>query len=188
MNAISFSTARSSTPRSRQSGATMIEILVTIGILMIGLLGLAGLQTQVASAEFEGYQRAQALVLIQEFADRMQANKKNASAYVVNDIGVNVGIQNCSALAGAPRDICEFSNELVGAAEKQGAGGAAVGAMLGARACVTNPAPNQYLITVAWQGFTSAGSPKEACGQGQYGTGKRRTVSYPVQVATLAAI
>jgi type IV pilus assembly protein PilV len=174
--------------RSRQSGTTMIEILVTIGILMIGLLGLAGLQTQVASAEFEGYQRAQALVLVQEFADRMQANKKNASAYVMNDIGVGAAIQDCSALAGAQRDICEFSNELIGAAEKQGAGGASVGAMINARACITNPAPNQYLITVAWQGFTRAGSPKEACGQAAYGTGTRRTVSYPFTVATLTKL
>ena len=174
--------------RSRQSGTTMIEILVTIGILLIGLLGLAGLQSQVATAEFEAYQRAQAIVLVQEFADRIEANKKNAASYVMNDIGVGAVVQDCSAMTGATRDICEFSNELLGAAEKSGVAGPAVGAMVGARACVTSPAANQYLVTVAWQGFARTNAfPKELCGQGQYGTGFRRTVSIPVTVATLTA-
>ncbi len=169
----------------RQQGFSMIEVLITIAILMVGLLGLAGLQSRVAAAEFEAYQRAQALVLLQEFADRMSANKPNAAAYVMNDIAASATEQTCAGLAGAPRDLCELNNALVGAAEK-GTGGINVGAMIGARACVTNPAPNSYVITIAWQGITPTKAPIEACGAGAYGDDKtRRTVSMPFRVATL---
>jgi type IV pilus assembly protein PilV len=163
----------------------MIEILITIAILMVGLLGLAGLQTQVASAEFEAYQRAQALVLVQEMADRMNANKKIAASYVKDDIGADgVEIAGCPGKTGVDRDLCEFHNSLVGASEKKS--GITVGAMIGARACVTNPEANVYVITVAWQGFASTKEPDEKCGAGAYGDDKkRRTVSFPVRVATL---
>lgn len=172
---------------SRQSGFSMIEVLITIALLLVGLLGLAGLQTRVAAAEFEAYQRAQALVLLQELADRITANKKNAATYVVDDLGVGWAEIDCSAkAAGADRDLCEFQNLLSGAAEKKEAGGLSIGAMIGARACVTNPAPNLYVITLAWQGITPTKEPVEKCGDGAYGDDKlRRTVSIPVRVATL---
>jgi type IV pilus assembly protein PilV len=179
---------------TRQVGFSMIEVLVTIAILVVGLLGLGGLQTRVTMAEFEAYQRAQALAIVQDIADRLSANKKSAASYVVNDIGVGAVWQDCSLLAMttaaqiATHDICEISNTLVGAAETTG-GTTNVGAMLGARACIISPSANRYLITVVWQGVqpTNVG-PAEDCGRGSYGTGGlRRTVSYPVQVATLTA-
>ena len=172
--------------KSIQSGFSMIEILITIAILMVGLLGLAGLQTQVAAAEFEAFQRAQALVLVQELADRMSANKKQIVNYVGDDIGADgVEIPGCSGMSDYKRDLCEFHNSLVGASEKKG-GVTAVGAMIGARACVTSPEANVYVITVAWQGFASTKEPDQACGKGAYGDDKkRRTVSFPVRVATL---
>jgi len=94
--------------RNAQTGFSMIEILITIAILMVGLLGLAGLQTNVATAEFEAYQRAQALVLVQEMADRMTANKRNAANYVVNDIGASGTITDCNGMTDYKRDLCEF--------------------------------------------------------------------------------
>ena len=45
----------------RQPGFTMIEVLVTMVILMIGLLGIAGLMAQGQRTSFEAYQRQQAL-------------------------------------------------------------------------------------------------------------------------------
>jgi type IV pilus assembly protein PilV len=174
--------------RKNQSGFSMIEILITIAILMLGLLGLAGLQTHVATAEFEAYQRAQALVLVQELADRIQANKRNAASYVMSDLGASGVEDDCTGLIGSgyKYDLCEMNNMLVGASEKKGAGGPSVGAMIGARACITNPQPNVYVVTVAWQGFRNTAVPVEACGAGQYGAEtKRRTVSYPIRVACL---
>lgn len=168
-----------------QRGFSMIEVLITIAILMVGLLGLAGLQTRVSTAEFEAYQRAQALVIIQDIQDRMNANKKNLASYVQNDIGVTGAIQDCTGKVGAALDLCQVNNELVGSAESNG--GTMLGAMIGARACITNPTPSNYFITVAWQGITPINkSPTAACGAGAYGTGGlRRTVSMPITFGCL---
>ena len=174
--------------RRSQSGFSMIEVLITIAILLVGLLGLAGLQTHAATAEFEAFQRAQAVVLVQEIADRITANKKNAASYVQNDIGAAATVIDCTGKTGFDRDLCEINNEVVGASEKKTAGGASVGAIVAARACITSPAINVYIITIAWQGFRKTKAPGEACGAGQYGDDTlRRTVSLPLRVATLTA-
>ena len=171
--------------RNQQSGFTMIEVLVTIGILVVGLLGLAALQTLTTVSELEAYQRSQAIVLVRDLADRMNANKSHLNLYV----GTNVGLSpaSCATLNGAALDLCEWGNELNGASEKQ-AGTTNVGAMIGARGCVVMVDSQTFLVTVAWQGMSKAAIPKEACGQGAYGDdSQRRTVSTLVRVALLAA-
>ncbi|HEY0563491.1 MAG TPA: prepilin-type N-terminal cleavage/methylation domain-containing protein, partial [Methylophilus sp.] len=50
----------------KQQGSTLLEVLITIVILAIGLLGLAGLQSRLHVSEMESYQRAQALVLLND--------------------------------------------------------------------------------------------------------------------------
>jgi type IV pilus assembly protein PilV len=59
----------------RQPGFTMIEVLVTMVILMIGLLGIAGLMAQGQRTSFEAYQRQQALALASDMAERVKANR-----------------------------------------------------------------------------------------------------------------
>ena len=172
--------------RTQQSGFTMIEVLVTIGILVVGLLGLAALQTLTTVSELEAYQRSQAIVLVRDMADRMNGNKMNLSSYITSpDVGTSAA--SCATLTGAALDLCEWGNELNGASEKQ-AGTTNIGAMIGARGCVVMVDPQTFLVTVAWQGMSKAAIPKEACGQGAYGDdSQRRTVSTLVRVALLAA-
>ena len=173
--------------KTRQSGFSMIEVLVTIAILMIGLLGLAALQTNATIAEMEAYQRSQALILVQDMADRIASNKTNADSYVASNIGLTTA--SCATLTGAALDVCEWGNKLAGAAEVT-AGGTKVGAMLGARGCVTQPTPRVYMVTVAWQGIAKIGAVTTGatCGAGAYGlTGLRRTVSVIVRVGLLGS-
>jgi len=169
----------------RQGGFSLIEVLVTIAILMIGLLGLAALQTNATVAEMEAYQRSQALVLMQDMADRIAANKMNADAYLVNNLGA-APVTPCPTTSAAATDLCEWNNKLAGAQEVTG-GGTRVGAMIGARGCVTQPSPKVYMVTVAWQGMTQVNftTPGATCGVGIYGGGKRRAVSQIVRVGLL---
>jgi type IV pilus assembly protein PilV len=169
-----------------QRGFSMIEVLITIAILMIGLLGLAGLQTRVSTAEFEAYQRAQALVIIQDILERMNANRKNLASYVQTDIGATATLQSCTGKTGAAFDLCQINNQLIGAAESSG--GTKLGAMIGARACIAQSAAdaNTYIVTVAWQGITPTVAPTNVCGTGGYGNEKlRRTVSMPLRFACM---
>ena len=81
----------------------------------------------------------------------------------------------------------EWSQLLLGAAETQS--GVSVGAMIGARGCVTqiDAANNVYMISIAWQGLAPTVVPPVACGQGQYGTDDRlrRVITTLVRIGTL---
>lgn len=70
-----------STPPSRmkaQRGFTLIEVLVTVIILAIGLLGLAGLQLSGMRYTHSAYQRSQATILGNDIVDRMRVNRVSA--------------------------------------------------------------------------------------------------------------
>ena len=60
----------------RQRGVTMIEVLISIFILTVGMLGAASLQFRMQTAELEAYQRTQAIVLLQDMVARINANRK----------------------------------------------------------------------------------------------------------------
>lgn len=176
--------------RARQGGTSMIEVLVSIIIVVIGLLGLAGLQSHASLAEMESFQRAQALVLLQDMADRITANRKNSMAYANGEVyGTGQDLENCAAkLNIVDRDLCEWSNALLGAAESSG-GGTKVGAMIGARGCVVNTAaamPRQFQIAVVWQGLNpTAENNATQCGAGLYGDKLRRAVIANITIGCL---
>ena len=166
----------------------MLEVLVTIVILAFGMLGLAGLQSKIFTAEMESYQRAQAVVLMNSMVERINANRgAGVPATYVLAAGTSLGTgdtqpADCSGVAvGVARDQCEWSNALKGAAETSG--GNKVGGAIGARGCVTqvqaeNAAtgvctPGIYLVTVAWQGLSATSVPSATCGQNAFGSDDR---------------
>ena len=149
----------------------MIEVLLTIVILAIGLLGIGGLQARMHLASVEAYQRAQAILLLQDMVDRINANRKNSTGYVTGaPLGTGNSQQDCTGLTSAALDQCEWNNALLGASES--AGGQSVGAMIAARGCVTNTVatmPRQFLVAVVWQGMNPTHAPDAtSCGQGLY--------------------
>ena len=183
--------------RQENAGFSLIEIMVTVVILMVGLLGLAGLQGRALTSQMESYQRSQALILLKDMADRISTNRGNAASYLTTSLNPqwlgtgDAQPTSCAGLAGKTLDFCEWSNALKGAAET-GAGGANVGAMIGARGCITQtvaPASgvaSQYLVAVAWQGLNTTATPTITCGQNQYGDeSKRRVVALPVNIGCL---
>lgn len=177
-----------------QGGFALLEVLIALIVSVIGVLGLIGLQARSYQAEAESYQRAQALVILEDIASRVSANRGAAADYVADGVGAGV-LEDCASPAVATatpaevadRDLCEIANALRGAAERAGsAAGAAVGAMSLARACIASPAVDTYLISVVWAGVVPTGAPASACGAGQYGDeGLRRAVSTVVVVADL---
>ena len=171
------------------AGFSMIEVLITIVILMFGLLALAGLQGRAITAQMESYQRSQALILLKDMADRISANRKMAASYVTTEVGTGAACP-AAGTSTASKDLNEWCNALLGAAEVQGTSN--IGAMIGARGCITQtvaPATgvaSQYLVAVAWQGLNSTATSTITCGQNQYGNeGLRRLVAIPVNIADL---
>lgn len=155
---------------ARQRGTSMIEVLVTMVILALGLLGVAGLQTRLQLSEMEGYQRSQAMILLEDMSHRLASNRNNAASYatgVTAPLGAGMTCPTAMTTL-TERDKREWCMSLQGAAEKQGASD--VGAMLGGRGCIEARPNNEYMITVAWQGLGAVSAPPStvACGANLY--------------------
>lgn len=173
--------------RSAQSGVALIEVLVALLITAFGILGYVALQARATVGMIEGQQRMQALILVNEISERISLNRRNAPTYVGDDYGVTAPQADCSAAASlAARDVCEWSNLIRGAAEIEG--GQQVGALLNARGCISNPATNEYVIHLVWQGVQASTAALNDCGKDDYTSeNTRRAVSTRVQIADLGA-
>ena len=158
-----------------QRGISLIEVLIAMVILAIGLLGLVGLQGRLHVTQVESYQRAQALILLQDMTNRIALNRTDALSYVTAE-PLGTGMDGGCPVANASRverDVREWCQFLIGAAETLG--GAQVGAMVGGRGCVDEIGTDEYLITVTWQGLSPTVAPPVPvnpdivpCGTGEY--------------------
>ena len=172
--------ARTFAPRSQ--GFTLVEVAISMLVIAFGLLGLFAMQAKAERAEVESYGRVQALVLIQDMIDRMNANRHDAFAlaYVTaSPVGGSGALADCTAKTGATLDLCEWGNLLTGASETVGgqcgttSGTGCVGAMVNASGCITYDATTElpdasgavqagtgtYKIGVVWQGLTDTVIP-----------------------------
>ena len=161
----------------------MLEVLVTLIIVTVGLLGLAGLKARAHVSELESYQRAQALVMVSDMVERIRVNRSNASCFAITTAGAGspfygTGSSTFSSCSGggaaqntlANQSMTEWNDLLNGASETSSAGGTTtnVGAMIGARGCASYNAASElinstsgapmsgtgiYTVSVAWQGM-----------------------------------
>jgi type IV pilus assembly protein PilV len=176
----------------------MIEVLVTMVIIAFGLLGMAGLQVRMQSSELESYQRSQALLLLEDMANRVAANRTALTAGSYNIAATSpVGAgMTCTALSASPttveRDLYDWCTALQGAAETSG--GSKLGALVGGRGCI-EAVGGDYMLTVAWQGLTPLTAPPSSvgCGANSFDAASgpcvqdrcRRTVTTLVRIGTL---
>ena len=77
---------------SNSSGLTLIEVLVTMLITSIGLMGLFSLQMQALKATQDTGNHSQSIWIFNDIKDRIRANQVSSSSYV----GANP--VNCSAI------------------------------------------------------------------------------------------
>ena len=182
---------------SSQRGTSMIEVLVTLVVIAFALLGMAGLQMRLQVSEMESYQRSQALLVLNDIANRMVVNRSNVAAYLVapgSPLGAGM---TCPTTTTTPvqRDLKEWCDILQGTSETTSSGATKQGGMVGGRGCVEKIG-SDYLLTVAWQGFTPISAPPSsvACGANSYDAAAgspcvsdrcRRTVTTLIRIATL---
>ena len=164
-------------PMIGQRGVGLIEVLISLVVIAIGLLGLAALQGKAQKAELESYQRSQALILLQDMSSRLRANRADSVSYVTTGC-----VATCATVPASPtmatRDLCEWANALNGSGEKLD--GQPVGAMLSSCGCITENG-GEFVISVAWQGLAEiTQSIENGCGKSSIPS-NRRVMSIPVR-------
>jgi type IV pilus assembly protein PilV len=181
------------TPQS-QRGTSLVEVLITMVILAIGLLALAGLQARLHVLQIESYQRAQALIILRDMAGRITNNRYAAASYVtVGPLGTGAACPVSTATR-QEADTTEWCNTIIGASETLGGGN--VGTMVGGRGCVEDLGGDEFMVTVAWQGLAPISAPpaEVTCGLNSYNGAAgspcvndlcRRVVTTVIRIPTL---
>jgi len=98
----------------QQSGFAMLEVLISIFVLTIGLLGLAGLQLTNAQHNHSAQLRSQATIFAYDMLDRVRANPVafNAGTYNLPTAAVQANCLNttgCTPALMAGNDMYEWS-------------------------------------------------------------------------------
>jgi len=142
---------------TRERGVGLIEVLISILVIAIGLLGLAALQGKAQKAELESYERSQALILLQDMASRLRANRNDKGGYTDGGKCITT---TCTSDKQVWQELLQ-SNLLSG-----------VG-------CITQSG-DEFVVSVAWQGLATVGTPAttNTCGSG---IPNRRVVSVPIR-------
>ena len=70
-----MSSAHAAQSRRTQVGMTLVEVLVTLVLTSVGLLGVAALQLTTMKSNQESYVRSQATMLAADMLDRMRSNQ-----------------------------------------------------------------------------------------------------------------
>jgi len=187
----------------RQTGMAMLESLFSMAVLMVGMLGICGLQAKTQTSHFEAYQRAQALLLLDDVVNRINANRSAADCYAYTGAngtpylganGLDHRVDNsCAAVTGtvqtraiAQNGMTDWDLLLQGAGEIDG--GVSRGAMIDARGCISFDAvTDMYTVAIAWQGMMPTMAPANPCASGLYGADtNRRVVTASFRIANLA--
>lgn len=137
----------------QESGFTLIEILVTMFILAIGLLGLAGMTTEGMKNNQGAYLRTQASILAYDMVDRIRANKDQVAGYQgFSTVGASTtppscvsSTSGCTAADRVTADLVEWTRQV------QGVGSGIAMLPGGQGRIVFDGASSVYTITIEWQ-------------------------------------
>ncbi len=146
---------------SRNShGFTLIEVLVSMIIITIGLLGVASMQLTSFQNNQGAYMRSQATVLATDFMDRIRSNPQGRTAGAYNNIDISeagdvpdkqaciTSDVGCPAASIASNDIYEWAKNFYDMDQQEGY----KPTLPAARATVSRvDATDEYIVTVFWQ-------------------------------------
>jgi type IV pilus assembly protein PilV len=128
----------------KQHGVSLIEVLVTVVITSLGLLGLAGLQAQGLRASQGSLYRAQAAQFAIDMVDRMRADASQASVGAYN-IALAARSSYSATATVASQNIAEWLLRVASLPSGQG------------KIEASNSDPN-VTITVQWDDTRAGGS------------------------------
>jgi len=168
----------------------MIEVLITVFVVAIGLLGIASVQFISKRSNFEAVQRTTATLLANDIIERMRANPGMLIEYAgsasspIAPLGgptatrtqpaIDCTASVCDPFALSQYDLWEWETALNGLSEQISIGGAVTGGLNSPTACITTTGAagavdrsGRYDVAIAWRGGTQLQNPVISdCGQG----------------------
>ena len=181
----SATTQRAHPGKARQRGLTLIEVLVTLTILSIGLLGVAGLQGMAKRSTHQAYQRTLATQLVDGVIERIRANPTAVASYHTGtgspqggDAEASKpspdcsGVNTCSDTQLAAYDLWAWGQLIDGTAVTRVVDGTTIntGGLVSPRGCIVFAADagktntGQISIILSWEGLTEISDAVEAGG------------------------
>lgn len=91
--------------RKQQKGCSLIEVMVSVLVMAVGVLGMTGFQSASLKHNAHSMQRTKAAYLSYEMMDRMRANV--SSTYSVA-LSVEPGEQECFSVDCTPEELMNF--------------------------------------------------------------------------------
>ena len=85
-------------PIKRMYGATLLEMMISLFVMGVGMMGVLGMQTQAVRFNHQAYSYSQAVFLAQEIMESIRANKTAAASYKVALGGGSSTAKNCSVM------------------------------------------------------------------------------------------
>lgn len=179
----------------RQRGFSLVEVMVSVLVTSVSVVGMAGMQVTSKRAGYEAIQRTTATAMAMDVLERMRSNPQAVDSYAVLGLGgstitgepspncSNDTTEICTAAQLAAHDLWEWEQTIDGLAETRDVSGTAVatGGLLNPTGCI-EVSGGMVTVTMAWQGFEALSDPgTNSCGSGlgKYGDddAKRQVIS-----------
>ncbi len=148
----------------RASGFTLIEILITVFVVGVGMLAVAGLQATSKKFNYDAIQRTAAGTLSQAMVEAMRGNPGELDAYLTTDASAVTASVDCNGAGAActPAELAAHDLYVWGrllAGDEVLADGEAAGGLVEPTGCITAATPGLYTVAVAWRGLTGQDPP-----------------------------
>jgi len=144
-------------PRSNAGGFTLIEVLISVLVLLIGVLGVAGMQLMSIQANQSAFFRSQAVFIGSEILDAMRANRQGLASYTVTidpldtssipaDPGCATAAIGCTPAQTAAIDLRQWGAhfaDVFGAKDYKST-------LPGGRARITSDGNDTYTVEIGW--------------------------------------
>lgn len=129
-------------------GISLLEILVSLAVVSLGLLGIGALQVTGLKSNRDAFFYSQAALLANDLAERVRANPSAAASYVMAMASSHSATKDCETNRCSAAEMAHFDlNKWTAALVSQL--GSAAGAVQ-----LTAGTPNRLQVTLRWQGMT----------------------------------
>ncbi|MPY20990.1 type IV pilus modification protein PilV [Shewanella psychropiezotolerans] len=185
----------------KSNGFSLVEVLVSLVILVIGLIGIFNLHLVAKRGSFESFQQTQASYYAIDIINRMKLNRSQlvgyAGTYAGNlsepsqscDVALNVGGGNagitCTNVQTRAWDLYGWEQSMNGVGETKGT--RSIGGLDTPTACIQVSGTGDVLVVMTWRGIraVSDGAANAADFVKSCGTANKRRRAYSISTVII---